>query len=132
MSLLLDTHTLLWWTFQKEKLSRAGKTALNRAAREGRPIFISSISIWEIGIKIQKNKLNIGMSVDRFADILKSVKGVQILSVSTRVWLMNLQLDWDHRDPVDRTIVASALIKKVPLLTYDTNIRQSGVVEIIG
>ncbi len=132
MSLLLDTHTLLWWTFQRGKLSRSGKAALNRAEREGYPIYISSISIWEVGVKIRKGKLNIGMPVDRYAAILKSVKNFYLLSVTTQVWLKNLQLDWDHRDPADRTIVASALIKGLPLLTYDAVIRQSGVVQVIG
>jgi PIN domain nuclease of toxin-antitoxin system len=30
-----------------------------------------------------------------------------------------LSLDWSHRDPADRVIVATALMKEVPVLTKD-------------
>ncbi|MCY4545319.1 MAG: hypothetical protein OXD39_08780 [Gemmatimonadetes bacterium] len=37
-------------------------------------------------------------------------------------WIGNLELDWDHRDPVDRTIVATAKLNKCLLVTSDTTI----------
>jgi PIN domain nuclease of toxin-antitoxin system len=44
---------------------------------------------------------------------------VEILPVDEKIWLKNLQLDWPHRDPADRTIVATATLFSCPLITSD-------------
>jgi PIN domain nuclease of toxin-antitoxin system len=48
---------------------------------------------------------------------------VELLPVDTATWLRSLELPWDHRDPADRVIVATALLQGVPLLTADAMIR---------
>ncbi|MBP7866097.1 MAG: hypothetical protein KA419_09125 [Acidobacteria bacterium] len=35
------------------------------------------------------------------------------------VWVRNLELAWDHDDPADRTIVATALLHDLPIVTAD-------------
>ena len=40
-----------------------------------------------------------------------------------KTWLKNLQLDWPHRDPADRTIVTTATLLSCPLITSDGVIR---------
>jgi PIN domain nuclease of toxin-antitoxin system len=59
--LLLDTCALIWWTLDPEKLSRNAAEVCNKINHSGG--FVSAISIWEIGIKIQKAKLDIGISL---------------------------------------------------------------------
>ncbi len=86
--------------------------------------FISSISLWELGIKIKNKKLDIGMDIDSYLNKLEQLSYLTILPVDTTIWLKNLKLDWDHRDPADRTIVASASYKKAHLITKDQTIRQ--------
>lgn len=54
---LLDTHALIWWTLDPDKLSKKAKKVCVEMERD--KVYISSISIWEIGIKIKKNKLNL-------------------------------------------------------------------------
>lgn len=36
--------------------------------------------------------------------------------MDTAIWLQNLLLPWEHRDPADRTIVATAMLQGLPLL----------------
>jgi PIN domain nuclease of toxin-antitoxin system len=56
---------------------------------------------------------------------------VELLSVDTTTWLRTCSLDWAHRDPADRVIVASALIRKVPVLTKDRTLHDFGGVECV-
>ncbi|MEK7298476.1 MAG: type II toxin-antitoxin system VapC family toxin, partial [Candidatus Margulisiibacteriota bacterium] len=54
MKLLLDTHILLWSLFEHQKLKqRVQETILNPA----NSIFVSTLSIWEISMKISLGKL---------------------------------------------------------------------------
>ena len=118
---VLDTHTVIWWTLDPVKLSkRAAKLCTQFTTT---PAYLSSISIWEIGIKIKKGKLDLGISARQFAERLKRTGLVQIVPVDETIWLRNLELEWDHRDPSNRTIVATAQIKNVPVLTKDETIR---------
>lgn len=118
--LLLDTHVIIWWTFNPEKLSRKAAIACKRIEETGG--IVSSISIWEIGIKINRGKLDLGMSIDEYYEKLSIVRGIEIVAVDTQTWLENLRLNWEHKDPVDRTLVALARIKKIPIVTKDKEI----------
>ena len=116
---VLDTSTLLFWTLDRPRLSEAAASAIADADR----VLVSSISIWEIGIKVNKGRLSIPVPVREFAERLKLVDRVEIVPVNTEAWLANLELQWDHRDPADRTIVATALLRSCPLVTSDSTIR---------
>jgi PIN domain nuclease of toxin-antitoxin system len=85
---------------------------------------ISSISIWEIGIKIKKGKLDIGISIEEFTRRLKKLGYIRIVPVDRAIWIRNLALEWDHSAPADRTIVATAQIDDLPILTKDEAIRR--------
>ena len=119
MRLLLDTCALIWWTLDAGKLSSAAAQAIGKDQRED--LYISSISIWEIGIKIKKGKLDIGTDIADYTARLAKLDRLKILPVDDAVWIKNLELDWDHRDPADRTIVATALLHRLAIVTADTS-----------
>ena len=112
---LLDTSTLVFWTLDQERLTPVAAKAIAEADR----VCISSISIWEIGIKVRKENLALPLSVEEFAAKLERTDRVELLPVDVRPWMGNLELDWDHRDPADRTIVATASLLNCPLVTSD-------------
>lgn len=115
---LLDTCALVWWTLDPDRLSRRARARCARMeSTEGG--CISSISIWEIGVKIKNRKLDIGLPLSDFVGRLRSLGCVEIIAVDEQVWLENLSLDWRHRDPADRTIVATARLRGVPIITSD-------------
>lgn len=118
---VLDTCALLWWTLDPEKLSPLAAEHCEKIDRHG--ACIASVSIWEIGVKIQKGKLDIGMSVREFAILLKQVN-IENVPVDTELWLNSLDLDWVHRDPADRLVVALAKQRKLPIMTADHVIRE--------
>ena len=56
---------------------------------------------------------------------------VELLPVDAKVWLRSLALAWDHRDPADRVIVATALLHEVPVLTKEDAIHAFGGVNAL-
>jgi PIN domain nuclease of toxin-antitoxin system len=78
---------------------------------EKRGGFASAISIWELGVKIQRGKLDMGLGIEEFARRVEQSATVELVPVDTTIWLRSLALPWGHRDAADRVIVATALIK---------------------
>ena len=120
--ILLDTHVLLWWALDPDRLSPAAAASLQAMERRGG--FASAISIWELGIKVQRGKLELGLPIAEFTRRIEKSGIIELLPVTTAVWLRSLELPWDHRDPADRVIIATALWQDVPLLTADTEIQR--------
>ena len=116
--ILLDTHALLWWALDPDKLSPTARQLCAQMEIDGG--FASSVSIWELGVKVQRGKLDLGLEVSELARRIEQSTAVELLPVDTAVWLRSLALPWDHRDPADRIIVATALLRGVPVLTKDT------------
>jgi PIN domain nuclease of toxin-antitoxin system len=127
--MVLDTHALLWWALDPGKLSRAAAARLSEMEIHGG--YASAISIWELGIKVQRGKLELGISIDEFARRIDRTAIVQLRAVDTPTWLRSLELPWQHRDPADRVIVATALMLRVPLLTADAEIHRFSDIECI-
>lgn len=121
--IVLDTCALLWWTLDPGQLSsKALKTCEEGEKKQG--LIISSISIWELGIKVKRKKIDIGMTIDQYVSLLRKANMVEIVPVDDRTWLANLNLSWQHKDPVDRTVVALASLNKCALVTKDDVIRR--------
>ena len=117
--IVLDTSALVFWTLDRDRLSRTAAQAIADADH----IILSSISIWEIGIKAKKEKLFIPISIQEFTDKLEQIDRLDILPVDVQTWIKNIELEWDHRDPADRTIVATASLHACSLVTSDSAIR---------
>jgi PIN domain nuclease of toxin-antitoxin system len=120
--LLLDTCALIWYTEDENRLSSDAVKACDTIVKSG--AFISSISIWEIGLKIKNKKLDLGISAQAFLKRLKMLGTIDIIPVDEDVWMESLALDWEHRDPADRVIVATARLNNLPIITSDLNIRK--------
>ncbi len=118
--IVLDTSTLFFWTLDPEKLSQKANQAIQQADR----IVISSISIWEIALKVKRKKLSLPATIPEYIDRLKRIETLEILSVDVQTWIDNVELPWDDRDPADRTIVALAVRLKCPLITSDAKIAE--------
>jgi PIN domain nuclease of toxin-antitoxin system len=112
---VLDTAALLYWTLDPARLSDAAREAIDLTDR----IVVSSISIWEIALKVKQRKLEIPLSISEYVNRVQQIDSLEILPVEVQTWLDNLELDWEHRDPADRTIVAIATRQACPLITSD-------------
>jgi PIN domain nuclease of toxin-antitoxin system len=114
---ILDTCALLWWTLDPVNLSARAKEVCAKIKDEG--AFISSITIWEIGIKMKKKILDIGVNLEGYVARLKRLGTVEIIPVDEDIWIKNISLPWGHGDLADRTIVATAAMQGLPIVTKD-------------
>lgn len=112
MNLILDTHIILWWLDNSDKLPVKYFEAITDS---NNICFISSASIWEISIKSGLGKLEIP---GNFTDILLQ-EGFSELPVSWEHAAKVRQLPFHHKDPFDRLIIAQAIIEDFTLLTVD-------------
>lgn len=117
---VLDTSALLYWTLRKDELPDKARQAIEASER----IFISSISIWEIALKHARGRLELPYDPHTFVRRLELLPQVEIIPVHTETWLTNIGLEWDHRDPADRTIVALAMELQCPLISRDQKIAE--------
>ena len=121
--MLFDTCALLRATLSPDALTE-NERDIAFAALENGTAAVSSISFWEIGIKIKRKKLDIRMNLDTFIEKIHQFNGFEIIPVDERIWAKNISLNWSHRDPADRTIVATAMLRELPILTRDSIIRE--------
>ncbi len=117
--LLLDTCALIYWTLDRDALSIKATQAIQASDRLG----VSSISIWEIGIKARRGKLVLPLTLSDYVERLNMLDRFEILPVDERIWIKNIDLEWTHKDPADRTIVATAILLATQLVTSDDKIR---------
>ena len=118
--LLLDTQVLLWLSAEPERLGadvhRRIKTGL--AAGENS---VSSISFWEIAMLIAKGRYRLVKPVLEWRDDLLA-RGITEIPVDGSIAAIAGGLDWEHGDPADRIVVATAMRLGATLLTTDRRI----------
>jgi PIN domain nuclease of toxin-antitoxin system len=119
--LLLDTCALVWWTLDPDKLSPTATRRCRTIGRDG--ALVSAMSLWELEVKIRKKKLDLAMSLDKYCARLTSLGSITIVPVDAAVVLKSHHLRWQHRDPADRMIVATAALHDAALVTADEAIR---------
>ncbi len=116
-SLLLDTHAFLWFIFDDPRLSETAAAALSRAGTE---LTLSVVSLWEITIKQQLGKLDLGMKLDVFLREYVEQRELTVLPLALSHLRAYSDLALLHRDPFDRMLVAQATCTGLPLVTGDS------------
>ena len=116
MKLLLDTHAFLVAIAAPAKLSDKVRGLLTDNSVER---YVSTVSIWEVAIKVQIGKLD--MPVDRafYTAHVKALKA-RVLAVEFPHSLAVFSLPMHHRDPFDRMLIAQAREEGMVLVTRDT------------
>jgi PIN domain nuclease of toxin-antitoxin system len=117
VTLLLDTHLVLWWMAGEP--SKISEKALAALGSDGVEPIVSAVTIWEAAIKRGLGKL------DAPADLLAQLEGagVALLPITGRHADLVASLPLHHRDPFDRLLVAQATIEVLPLVSHDESLR---------
>ena len=116
MAFLLDTHALLWWLAEPERLSPAVHATL---ADPGQTVFISAASAWEIATKHRLGRLPTAEVLLQEGWPLMERQGFQPLPVSWSHGLRAGSYPMPHRDPFDRLLAAQAELEQLILITLD-------------
>ena len=115
---------MLWFLEDSSDLSENAKRILTNGENE---LFWSSVSYWEITVKISLNKLVLATGWQDLLDREKKENRIQDLPLYQNHCKPNLMLPWHHRDPFDRLLICQAMIEGLAFLTKDKNIRKYDV-----
>ena len=125
MTLLLDTHALLWWLDDPALLSDEARGAIG----DGRNVvFVSAAVAWEIAIKSGLGKL------DAPADLESAMASNRFrpLPVTIAHALAVRDLPPHHRDPFDRLLIAQAIQEGLRLVSRDPEVKKYDVPLIVA
>jgi PIN domain nuclease of toxin-antitoxin system len=119
VSLLLDTHVILWWLADDPTLSDDIKAMLDTEPQ----VHISSATIWEVAIKLSAGK------IVEPADLPERIRssGFRELPINFEHAMVAGRLPPIHRDPFDRMLVAQAQCEHLTLVTRDERCQQYDV-----
>lgn len=126
MSLLLDTHILLWYLEGKSQLPPAVRLLISDASSM---VFVSAASWWEIAVKVSLNKLMLDtdlLTLQQQADEalfeLLPINPSHVLQVSRLPYPAS-----GHRDPFDRLLIAQAQAENLTLISLDSHFHEYDV-----
>ena len=131
MKLLLDTHVFLWLMSAPGKLPAAMLAACQD--REN-TLLLSAASVWEIQIKHQRNKIELGVPLVQIVAEQTQSGVFTLLPIEARHVLAIYDLPLHHNDPFDRLLLAQARTEGATLVTADAVIRQhyGALVQLFG
>lgn len=124
MQYMLDTHTLIWFLEGNPVLSKEVRNIIEDAEKRK---YVSIASIWEIAIKVSLEKLKLAKSLEDFLFDLSQTE-ITILPIKLPHALRVSKLDFFHRDPFDRLIIAQSIEENLEVLTRDSDFSSYDIV----
>jgi PIN domain nuclease of toxin-antitoxin system len=115
MDYVVDTQSFIWFVEDDKRLSPKIKQLMEN---DDAGLLISIASLWEITIKTSLGKLTLS------GDITKIIKefrlsGFELLQINPEDLITLSNLEYIHRDPFDRIIIAQAITADLPLISSD-------------
>jgi len=121
-NLLLDTHILIWSLTKSDELTVEVKEAI-KLAKADKSLYLSSISLWEIAMLAQKQRISVYRRIADFLLTIEKIRGLNILQITANIAAESVTLPGDiHGDPADRIIIASCREISATLITRDQQI----------
>ena len=115
--LLLDTHALLWWLAEPERLSAKAHAAIQDSSNQ---VLVSAASAWELATKVRLGKLEIASQLlAELPEVLTS-QGFDLLPIQFSHGLRAGGYQQLHRDPFDRLLAAQAELEQLTLVSLDS------------
>lgn len=124
MTVLLDTHTLLWAKLSPHLLSRRVSEIL---ADQGNVIVASAASVWEIATKVRLGKLPGAEAIEKDLIEIIGKSGYTLAPIDPAQALRAGRLTAAHGDPFDRMLAAQALASDIPILSRDAKLDAFGI-----
>lgn len=122
---LLDTHALYWLVTAVDRLSEEALIAIASNQSSG-TLFVSPMTAWELAIASQKpahrDPPNLGAATpSKWFSEAVAATGAKVVPIWQRIACeaAAVAVDTGHKDPGDCYLIATARIKKIPIITRD-------------
>lgn len=128
---VLDTHILVYWCTEPERLSAAQQHAIRTIGGDN-PAIVADISLWEVSALEAAGRITMDIPLLQWLNRAVAPPLVRTAEITPAIADEVSRLrDWDNRDPADRLIVATTRVFGARLLTNDGHIRESGLVPVV-
>lgn len=124
MRLLLDTHALLWWGLDDQRLSRPAYAAI---ADPRALVHVSTVSAFELATKHRLGKLAVANPLLRDLPGYLAAQGFVPLPLDLDSADRAGRLPGLHRDPFDRLLIAQAITGDLALVSNEAAFDAYGV-----
>ena len=129
--ILMDTCAIIWDALEAGKLTDKARRVIDDADVNN-ALIISDISIWEISMLIHKGRIDVDATAANFINLFLQSRNVVVKSISPEIAELSVNLDSAiNNDPADRIIVATSIIYNARLVTGDTNLLNSAIVDTV-
>ena len=131
MKALLDTHVLIWWLTDPDRLSDAQRKVVTAASADS-PLLVSDISLWEVATLYDLGRIHIAVPLRQWLEKAVAPPLVRRHGVTPAIAAELAALPSAFpRDPADRILVATARVLGATLLTHDHRIIASGLADTL-
>lgn len=117
--IVLDTHAWVWWLSEPRLLSSRARRAIEEADVVGVP----GILCYEVARLAIRGRINLHRDIALWISQALNAPNVELLELSPRIAITAAQITWEHGDPIDQLIVATAVAHNAPLVSKDDRIR---------
>ena len=118
--MLLDTHIWLWFAQGDAGRLLPSSVKVLEEARRNKGLWISAISVWEIGVHQAKGRIQISQPLRDWVRNALAVPGINLIPLDADIAAEStLFPGTPHGDPADRFLIATARTKGLVLATRD-------------
>ena len=117
--IILDTHAFVWLSSDPRRLSAGARRAIEGADAMG----IAAITCFEIALLVSRDRLRFDRDLRVWLRQALALPRIELLPLDPETSVAAAELEWDHRDPADRLIVATAISRHAPVISKDDRIR---------
>ncbi len=125
--LLLDTHTLLWYSVDPQRLPDRVLSLVRRS----QTIYVSAVTAWEMSIKFRLGKLPQAATLIDNYHLRLAQYGFGELSFTGVHALRDRDLSHNHKDPFDRALVAQAVTEDLAIVSSDPQLAAFSEVVVV-
>jgi PIN domain nuclease of toxin-antitoxin system len=128
--ILLDTHVVVWLAQDYSRISPTARAAIKEARKKNRGVAISGITLFEIALLASRGRINFRPDVK--TTLSEVERHFIVLPITANIALQAFEIPAGYpNDPVDRIILATAVVHGLTLVTADRAIRESRVIPTI-
>ena len=118
MLTICDTHALIFWQDDPRRFSKKAKKVMD-AGFENKNLACSDISFWEIAMLIGSGRLRGDVDPGQYINDLTLALSLTVLPINAEIAALSQQEFFNHKDPADRIIAATAICHNAPLISAD-------------